>query len=45
MDLVAIWSTYVLPYTVFVLGREEGYTVQYTPSPEGVCKGKAQGNL
>ena len=31
-------------YTVSVLGREEGYAVKYTPSPEGVSDGKAQGN-
>jgi hypothetical protein len=35
-------------YTIFcdiasVLGREEGYTVKYTHSPEGVPDGKAQG--
>ena len=28
---------------VSVLGREEGYTVKYTPLPEGVPKGEAQG--
>ena len=32
------------PYTVSVLGREEGYMVKYTPSAEGVPEGKAQGN-
>ena len=31
-------------YIVSVLGREEGYTVKYTPSPEGVPEGEAQGN-
>ena len=30
--------------TVSVLGREEGYTVKYTPSPERVPEGKARGN-
>ena len=30
--------------TVSVLGREEGYTVKYTPPPEGVPEGKARGN-
>ena len=29
---------------VFGLGRDEGYTVKYSPLPEGVPKGKAQGN-
>ena len=28
-------------YHVSVLGQEEGYTVKYTPPPEGVPKGKA----
>ena len=32
-------------YTVPVLGREEGYTVKYTPLSEGVPEGKAQGNF
>ena len=27
-----------------VLGREEGYTVNYTPPPEGVPEGEARGN-
>ena len=31
-------------YTVSVLGQEEGYMVKYTPSPEGVPEGEAQGN-
>ena len=31
--------------TVSVLGQEEGYTVKYTPSPEGAPKGEAQGNF
>ena len=31
-------------YIVSVLGREEGYTVKYTPPPEGVPEGKARGN-
>ena len=34
----------ILHYTVSVLGRDEGYTVKYTPSPEGVSEGEAQGN-
>ena len=29
---------------VFVLGREKGYKVKYTPPPEGVPEGKARGN-
>ena len=33
-----------LLYNVSVLGREEGYTVKYTPLPEGVPEGEAQGN-
>ena len=31
-------------YIVFVLGQEEGYTVKYTPTSEGVPEGDAQGN-
>ena len=31
-------------YTVSVLGREEGCTDKYTPSPEGVPEGEARGN-
>ena len=32
-------------YTVSVLRRDEGYTVKYTPTPEGVfSEGVAQGN-
>ena len=31
-------------YTISVLGREEGYTVKYTPSSEGVPEGEARGN-
>ena len=27
--------------TVTVLGREQGYTVKYTPLPEGFPEGKA----
>ena len=30
--------------TVSVLGQEEGYMVKYTPPPEGVHEGEAQGN-
>ena len=29
--------------TVSVLGREEGYSVKYTPSPEGVPEGTPEG--
>ena len=29
---------------VSVLGQEEGYTVKYTPPPEGGPEGKARGN-
>ena len=29
--------------TLSVLGQEEGYTVKYTPSPEGVPKGTPEG--
>ena len=31
--------------TVSVLGRDEGYTVKYTPLPEGVPWGKARWNF
>ena len=31
-------------YIVSVLGQEEGYTVKYTPPPEGVPDGEARGN-
>ena len=31
-------------YTVSVLGRDKGYTVKYSPPPEGVPEGKARGN-
>ena len=30
--------------TVSVLGWDKGYTVKYTPLPEGVPDGKARGN-
>ena len=30
-------------YTVSVLGQEEGYTVKYTPLPEGVPEGTPEG--
>ena len=30
-------------YTVSVLGREEGYTVKYTPLSKGVPEGEAKG--
>ena len=28
---------------ILILGRDEGYTVNYNPLPEGVPKGKAEG--
>ena len=31
-------------HIVSVLGREEGYTVKYTPPTEGVPEGEARGN-
>ena len=31
-------------HTVFVLGRQEGYTVKYTPLPKGIPEGEARGN-
>ena len=31
-------------FTVSVLGREEGYTVKYSPLPEGVPEGEARRN-
>ena len=34
----------ILEYIVSVLGQEEGYTVKYTPLPEVVPEGEAQGN-
>ena len=37
-------TVYSVQYIVSVLGREEGYTVKYTPLPEGVPKGEARGN-
>ena len=33
-----------IAYIVPVLGQEEGYMVKYTPLPEGVPEGEAQGN-
>ena len=36
--------THTITCTVSVLGREEGYTVNYNPSPKEVPKGKAQGS-
>ena len=39
-----VCSSLTIDYTVSVLGREEGYTVKYTPSPEGVPEGEARGN-
>ena len=35
---------YMAVCTASVLGQEEGYTVKYTPSPEGVPEGEARGN-
>ena len=35
------WKIFVQTvHTVSILGRDEGYTVKYTPSPEGVPKGE-----
>ena len=31
-------------YTVSILGLDSGYTVKYSPPPEGVPEGKARGN-
>ena len=31
-------------YTVSVLGLDSGYMVKYTPPPEGVPEGEAEGN-
>ena len=31
-------------YTVSVLGRDEVYTAKYSPLPEGVPEGEAEGN-
>ena len=31
-------------HIVSALGRDEGYTVKYKPSPEGVPEGEARGN-
>ena len=33
-----------IEYNVSVLGRDEGYTVKYTPLPEGVPEGEARGS-
>ena len=41
MRICHMWGTL---YTVSVLGRDEGYTVKYDPSPEGVPEGEARGN-
>ena len=38
------WESVSEENTVSVLGREEGYTVKYTPSPEGFPEGEARGN-
>ena len=42
MHWVALHSSShtALYYTVSKLGQEEGYTVKYTPSPEGVPVGE-----
>ena len=43
--LAAVCHMYFLDLKeVSVLGQEEGYTVKYTPSPEGVPESKARGN-
>ena len=47
--LASLYQTHA-PYctagscTVSVLGRDKGYTVKYSPTPEGACEGKAQEN-
>ena len=39
------WKIFVQTvHTVSILGRDEGYTVKYTPLPEGVPEDKARGN-
>ena len=35
---------FLVPDSESVLGRDEGYMVNYNPLPEGVPEGKAQGN-
>ena len=40
-DAACLWQT----YNVSVLGRDNGYTVKYSPSSEGVPKGKARWNF
>ena len=37
-------NPHFVKFTVSVLGREERYTVKYTPLPEGVPEGEARGN-
>ena len=41
--LTHIGATFVCHF-VSVLGRDEGYTVKYSPPPEGVPQGEARGN-
>ena len=36
--------SFIYHIVLFVLGREEKYTVKYNPWPEGVPEGEAQGN-
>ena len=41
-SLIVLIYTQLRKFTVSVLGWKEGHTVKYTPSPEGVPKGKAR---
>ena len=41
---VFLYIVNIANYTVSVLGREEVYTVKYTPPPDGVPEGEARGN-
>ena len=45
LHYTAVYGT-TLPYhsTVSVLGQDEGYTVKYSHTSEGVPEGEAQGN-
>ena len=43
--LIAVISSSLLDNsTVSILGQDKGYTVKYTPLPDGVPEGGAQGN-
>ena len=44
LQLVIKTQNFYGQYIVSVLGPNEGYTVKYTPLPEGVPKGEARGN-